>query len=139
MSNISTAEPAYRNAIESSDSQVSKPPLVFQYLISAVFRRKHYNPPIWQDAHYHNFTVSLELEAECRERDLYGLDMVETEKLLQQYVNELPETLNDCSKCLNGTTEQLCLYFAGIELDNHIQLKSVAVAECPERVTVLKF
>ncbi|MBW4514546.1 MAG: hypothetical protein KME11_04915 [Timaviella obliquedivisa GSE-PSE-MK23-08B] len=112
-------------------------PVIFHYQISHSFRRRHFNPPIWQDDHWHDFRVTLHLQAERSISGMYGLDMIEQENLLKYSCSELPELINDHQDLAGGTTEDLCLYFAKIQLDPHIKLLRVDVFESPERVTSL--
>lgn len=128
--------PPYLSAL-SATAQTAKHPVTFDYLIAASFNRQHYNPPFWLDEHPHDFQVQLHLQAICRPEDLYGLDMVETQKGLQAWCDRLPERINDSPQCPLGTTEQLCLYFAQIPLHEHIKIVSVSVSETPERITKL--
>ncbi|MBD1995194.1 hypothetical protein H6G00_00940 [Leptolyngbya sp. FACHB-541] len=100
-------------------------------------RRKHCNPPIWTDTHFHNFQITLHLQAVRGVSAMYGIDMIEVEMLLKAWAEALPEVVNEHPLCIGGTTEDLCLYFARIELDPHIQLLRVDVAETPERITSL--
>ncbi|NJK38211.1 MAG: hypothetical protein HC835_15755 [Oscillatoriales cyanobacterium RM2_1_1] len=101
------------------------------------FSRQHCNPPIWFDLHVHTFEVTLELKALCQPGDLYGLDMVEMENCLALWIDQLPEVINQHSACPHGTTEELCLYFAQISLEPHVQLLKVSVSETPNRITTL--
>lgn len=122
----------YRQAI----AQPTRPyPILFHYQISATIRRQHFNPPIWTDAHYHDFRVTLHLQAMLEPAAMYGIDMVEVEQRLRGWAEQLPEVVNNHPTCGGGTTEELCLYFAQMPLDVHIALLRVDVAEVPERVT----
>lgn len=111
---------------------------LFHYRISYSFRRKHFNPPIWLDAHEHEFEVRLHLQAVRSPSSLYGLDMVEVESLLKFFAEALPEVVNDHPAMPGGTTEEMCEYFAAIELDPHIQVLQVDVSEVSQRVTSFK-
>lgn len=112
---------------------------MFEYQIGAKFKRKHSNPPIWTDVHEHEFEVVFYLRALKLPTDLYGIDMVEVEQLVQCAIADIPELINDLSHCSNGTTEQLCQYFAELNLfDPQIEVIAVSVSECPERITLLR-
>ncbi len=115
--------------------------LIFEYLISAQFYRQHSNPPLWTDYHYHNFQVTLTLTSPCNKADLYGVDMIEAQKILEAVCEQIPSKVNELPECINGTTEQLCLYFASQVRfkDPQVQIKSVSVSETPERVTKISF
>lgn len=91
------------------------------------------------EPHSHDFRVVLHLRAARAGRDLFGLDMVEIEKLLKSTIDRLPEVVNDLEGYPNGTTEQLCEYFAhSIELrDREVELVAISVSETPGRVTKL--
>jgi 6-pyruvoyl-tetrahydropterin synthase len=143
-SSYSSDSPVYRNALktyasESSSPQTFKHPLAFDYRIAYQLTRLHYNPPIWLDSHPHRFSVELTLRAVCRSNDLYGLDMVEVQRILTHFAESLPEVINDSPHIPLGTTEQLCLYFFGLKalLDPHITIVSVSVSEECGRVTSL--
>lgn len=110
--------------------------MIFEYKISATFDRLHCNPPQWTNLHHHSFRVTLHLEAE-RTTGIYGLDMCEAERLLQEWGDRLPESINDVIP--SGTTEDLCLYFAQCPIPEGARLRKVAVSETPERVCVLSF
>lgn len=112
--------------------------LTFNYTIKVKFHRQHCNPPLWTDLHFHTFEVTLELEAVCQPRDLYGLDMVEVENQLYLWAEQLPEIVNEHPLCPHGTTEEMCLYFTKIPVDSHIKILSASVSETPNRVTTLK-
>lgn len=101
--------------------------------------RYHCNPPIWEEYHPHDFIVTIKLESRCNYGDLYGVDMVEAEKQLNQIINTIPAQINDLESCPNGTTEQLCVFFADnlTFCDPNIKLKEVIVGETPERLTCL--
>lgn len=79
------------------------------------------------------------MRAVCRSTDLYGLDMVEVQRILVHFAESLPEVINDSPHIPLGTTEQLCLYFLGLKtlLDPHISIVSVSVSEETGRVTTL--
>ncbi|GEM_PF-1311263 len=124
----------YRQAIANPTREL---PILFHYQISIKVRRQHYNPPIWTDAHYHDFRVTLHLQAVLETTAMYGIDMVEAEQRLRDWAAQLPEVVNNHPTCGGGTTEELCLYFAQIPLDSHIDLLRVDVAEVPERITSL--
>lgn len=81
----------------------------------------------------------IELKARCNYGDLYGVDMVEAEKQLKQIIATIPTQINDLESCPNGTTEQLCVFFADnlVFSDRNIKLKKVTVGETPERLTCL--
>ena len=111
---------------------------VFDYDIRYTLTRQHYNPPVSMNAHPHDFCITLELRAQRQPPDIYGLDMVDVEQQLKAYANQLPPVVNDHPEVPTGTTEELCEYFAKMPLASHIQVLSVSVAECPERVTRLR-
>lgn len=139
--NARITEPAPYRRVKPTNTQFAKPgPVrIFEYEISAGFTRLHYNPPLWLDLHPHDFKVTLHLEAPCYPTDLYGLDMVEAENLLKLAIADLPPAINDSPDCPDGTTEQLCEYFAKIQFpDPEIRIKTVKVHECPERATILR-
>lgn len=69
---------------------------------------------------------------------MYGVDMIEAEKILNKWVENIPEIVNDLPMCPGGTTEEMCLYFAKLQMVNHIPIISVSVSETPERVTILR-
>ena len=121
------------------EAQVHKGSIAYEYRISAHFRRRHCNPPLWYDAHAHDFTVTLTLAASRPPTGLYGLDMIALERDLTAWTTALPEVLNECDRCPHGTTEELCHYFAELPLEAHVRLLSVSVAESPERITILRF
>lgn len=127
----------YRNVISLND-QVYQEPLIFTYQIRTILHRQHFNPPIWTDAHFHDFEITLELEAVRYPEDLYGLDMVEMENQLQRWAKQLPEIINDHPLCPHGTTEEMCVYFSRIPVDPHIKILQVSVSETPNRVTTLR-
>ena len=56
--------------------------LVFEYSISTKFYRQHSNPPLWRDYHYHDFQVTLQLKSVCNQQDLYGVNMIEAQQIL---------------------------------------------------------
>lgn len=112
-------------------------PILFHYEISTIIRRQHFNPPIWTDAHYHDFRVTLHLQAMLESAAMYGIDMVEVEQRLRGWAEQLPEVVNNHPTCEGGTTEELCLYFAQMPLDAHMDLLRVDVSEVSERVTSL--
>ena len=112
--------------------------IFFDYSIQYTLTRSHSNPPVSLNIHPHDFCITLELRAERQPPDIYGLDMIRVERQLQTYANQLPDVVNDHPDIPAGTTEQLCEFFSRIPLESHIQLVSVSVAECPERVTRLK-
>ena len=87
-------------------------PSFLDYTIKSTFKRQHCNPPIWHDYHYHDFELTVELRSPCSENDLYGVDMVEAEKIINSITDVLPERINELKECPQGTTEQLCYYFA---------------------------
>jgi 6-pyruvoyl tetrahydropterin synthase len=128
----------YRS-IKSSDTLKPKRYLQFEYLISSNFYRQHCNPPIWTNYHYHDFQVTLHLTSLCYSTDLYGVDMIEVEKILQDVCDRIPKIINELPECPEGTTEQLCIYFASVVQfpDPNIKIKAVSVSESPERVTKL--
>lgn len=126
----------YHNIVEVNE-QVYREPLTFNYTIKTTLHRQHFNPPIWWDCHFHNFEISLELQAVRQPEDLYGLDMVEMENQLQVWAKQLPEIINDHPLCPHGTTEEMCLYISQIPIDSHIQILRVSVSETPNRVTTL--
>ena len=107
----------------------------FEYDICYTLTRLHYNPPIALDAHPHDFLITLHLRAQRISPNIYGLDMVKLEHELKDYAEQLPSTVNDHPRVPTGTTEELCEYFATMPLAPHIQLLSVSVGECPERLT----
>jgi hypothetical protein len=109
----------------------------FYYQISYTFRRQHSNPPIWTDAHWHEFEVKLHLRALRDRSSMYGIDMIEVESLLKDWSEQLPQLVNDHPLVKGGTTEDLCQYFAQIKLDPHIEVVAVEVGETPNRVTGL--
>lgn len=112
---------------------------VYRYVISARFWRYHKNPPTWHDYHEHHFIVSIELEAIQGERDMYGLNMVEAERILHQKISEIPEYINEHPALWGGTTEQLCQFFKTIAWgDNSIRIKGIGVGETSERMTFLE-
>jgi len=113
-------------------------PTVFHYQISANLRRQHSNPPIWNDAHYHDFRVTLHLRAVRGVCSMYGVDMIEQENLLKFFCDALPDVVNDHPLCGGGTTEDLCQYFATMQFDPHIDLVQVDVAETGDRITSLR-
>lgn len=124
----------YRQAI----AHPTRPfPILFHYEISTTVRRQHFNPPIWTDAHYHDFRVTLHLQALLEPAAMYGIDMVEAEQRLHGWAEQLPEVVNNHPDCGGGTTEELCLYFAQMPLEAHMELLRVDVSEVPERVTSL--
>ncbi|MEL6853484.1 MAG: 6-carboxytetrahydropterin synthase [Cyanobacteria bacterium J06607_13] len=126
--------PVYRSVLQTQE--MHDQPASFDYEISVDFSRTHCNPPVWHDVHPHDYRVTLVITSTRRPEDLYGLDMVEAERLLRAYVDELPECINDHPGTRDGTTEALCLYFAGRPLSDPLaRLVSVSVAETPERVT----
>lgn len=127
----------YRNII-SKDDQVYQEALIFTYQIKTTLHRQHFNPPIWTDAHFHDFEITLELEAVRYPEDLYGLDMVEMENLLQLWAKQLPPIINNHPLCPHGTTEEMCLYFSRIPVDHPIKIIQVSVSETPNRVTTLR-
>jgi 6-pyruvoyl-tetrahydropterin synthase len=127
----------YLRALSPGD-QIHRGRIRYEYRIGAHFTRRHANPPLWTDLHEHTFHVTLELAAERPETGLYGLDMVALERRLNAWAEMLPPVLNDCPECPHGTTEELCHYFARLPLEDHAVLLSVAVAEVPERITVLR-
>ena len=134
-------QPAPYRQVKPANTQFPKaaPVILFEYEISADFTRLHYNPPLWLDLHPHDFKVTLHLESPCYATDLYGVDMVEAENLLKLAIADLPPGINDSPDCPDGTTEQLCLYFAKIQFpDPEIRIKAVKVYECPERATILR-
>lgn len=130
-----TATIPYQNIVPVT-AQVYHQSLTFNYQIKTTITRKHFNPPLWTDAHSHDFEVALELEAVCHPEDLYGLDMVEMENRLRIWAEQLPDIVNNHPLCPKGTTEELCLYFSRIPMDDHIKLMSVSVAETPNRATI---
>ncbi len=143
--NYSLDTPVYRNAlkthaIESSNAQTFKHPLVFDYRIGCQLLRRHYNPPVWLDSHPHRFSIEVTLRAVCHPCDLYGVDMVEAQRLLTHFAESLPEVINDSPYVPLGTTEQLCLYFFGLKtlLDRHIKIVEVSVSEETGRITSLR-
>ncbi len=107
--------------------------------MSVDFTREHCNPPIWTDYHSHDFRLVVELSSLCFEGDLYGVDMIEVEELIKQIISKIPTKINELKECPNGTTEQLCKYFANkIKFsDRCIKIKSISVSETPNRVTKL--
>lgn len=109
----------------------------FEYDIRYTLTRLHYNPPVALDAHPHHFLITLHLRAQRRSPNIYGLDMVQLEQQLKDYAEQLPSVVNDHPQVPTGTTEELCEYFAIMPLSAPIQLLSVSVAECPERLTRL--
>ena len=111
--------------------------LIFDYQIRATLRRKHHNPPIWMENHWHDFQITLHLRAQRNPSDMYGLDMVDMEQRLQEWGERLPIIVNDFPLCPGGTTEELCCYFASIPLDSDVTLIGVYVAENSERLTYL--
>ena len=111
--------------------------LIFDYQIRATLRRKHHNPPIWMENHWHDFQITLHLRAQRNPSDMYGLDMVDMEQRLQEWGERLPIMVNDFPLCPGGTTEELCSYFASIPLDSDVTLIGVSVAENSERLTYL--
>jgi hypothetical protein len=112
---------------------------MFDYQISAKFKRKHSNPPIWTDLHEHEFEVVFYLRALKLPTDLYAIDMIEAEQSVQCAIEDIPELINNLSDCSNGTTEQLCQHFAELDLfDPQIEVVAVSVSECPERITLLR-
>ena len=127
----------YRNIVGVNE-QIYRESLTFNYTIKTTLHRQHFNPPIWKDCHFHDFEISLELQAVRHPEDLYGLDMVEMENQLQVWAKQLPEIVNDHPLCPHGTTEEMCLYFSRIPIDNHIQIMRVSVSETPNRVTTLE-
>lgn len=109
--------------------------MIFNYQISAIFRRKHFNPP-HQDQHHHDFRVTLHLQAERHSGQTYGLDMCELEELLKSACDRIPELVNQLIP--DGTTEQMCIWFvSNIDLPEGIKLSQVDVSETEERVTSL--
>jgi 6-pyruvoyl-tetrahydropterin synthase len=110
--------------------------MIFDYQISATFRRKHFNLP-HADHHYHDFRVTLHLQAERHKGEMYGLDMCEVERLLQATCDRIPDVVNDLIS--SGTTEEMCLWFGFISLPSNVKLIQVDVAETPERVTSWRF
>jgi 6-pyruvoyl-tetrahydropterin synthase len=112
-------------------------PVIFNYAISHTFTRHHANPPIWHDAHPHEFRVTLHLQAMRGTASMYGIDMIEVENLLKYFCQELPAIINQHPACSGGTTEEMCSFFARIPLDSHITLLRVDVAENSDRVTSL--
>jgi 6-pyruvoyl-tetrahydropterin synthase len=131
------SELSYLTAI-SSEAQIHRGQIRYEYRIACHFTRKHCNPPLWNNLHEHTFSVVLELAANRPETGLFGLDMCVIEKSLIHWAEALPEVLNDCSQCPHGTTEELCHYFASLGLEPHIELLSVSVSEAPERTTILR-
>ena len=89
------------------------------------------------DIHAHDFRIMLQLRAERRPSELYGLDMVNVEQQLKHYADQFPPLINDHPQTPKGTTEEMCEYFSHMPLGPHIQLLAVSVSECPERVTRL--
>lgn len=114
-------------------------PQYFAYVVSVDFTRKHCNPPIWTDYHSHDFRLVVELSSPCKKGDLYGVDMIEAEETIRQITGEIPLKINDLEECPNGTTEQLCKYFANkIQFsDRRIKIISISVSETPNRITKL--
>lgn len=136
---ITEAAPYRKVKPANTQFSTSAPVIYFEYEISAGFTRLHCNPPLWTDLHPHDFKVTLHLEAPRYATDLYGMDMVEAENLLKLAIADLPPAINDSPDCPDGTTEQLCLYFAKMQFpDPEVRLKSVKVSECPERATILR-
>ncbi len=131
-----TSTPAYRNILPNQASAQSQP-ITFLYTIKTTLHRQHFNPPIWHNPHFHDFEITLELEAICYPGDLYGLDMVEVENQLKNWAEILPDLINDHPLCPHGTTEEMCVYFAQIPLDSQIKILQVSVSETPNRVTTL--
>ncbi|MGB3535640.1 MAG: 6-carboxytetrahydropterin synthase [Microcoleaceae cyanobacterium] len=131
-----TSTPAYRNILQTSASAQSEA-ITFLYTIKTTLCRQHFNPPIWQNPHFHDFEITLELLATCNPGDLYGLDMVEVENQLKNRAEMLPDLINEHPLCPHGTTEEMCLYFAQISLDSQIKILQVSVSETPNRVTTL--
>ena len=127
------------NVFQNANANNNWQSLVFEYFISGNFYRQHSNPPLWTDYHYHDFQVTLQLKSVCNQKDLYGVDMIEAQKILDAVCQRLPNKINELPECANGTTEQLCLYFASqIKFnDPQVCLESVSVSETPERVTKL--
>ncbi|MEM9216200.1 MAG: 6-carboxytetrahydropterin synthase [Cyanobacteria bacterium P01_F01_bin.150] len=113
---------------------------VFDYDIRYTLTRQHYNPPVSprEEIHFHDFEITLELRAQRQPPSIYGLDMVNVANQLKAYADQIPLLVNDHPDIPTGTTEQMCEYFVHIPLDSHIQLLSVSVSECPERVTRLR-
>lgn len=108
----------------------------FGYRIQAQIARLHSNPPIFNDIHPHQFTVVLQLEADRKDGELYGLNMCDIEAELNQVLSSLPQYINDHPLIPNGTTEQFCEWLSK-EL-KFLPITQIEVAECPERVTILR-
>ena len=133
--NCDRTNPAWVGVL--ADSPQDHLPVLFYYQIEQSFSRKHHNPPVWTQPHYHQFRVRLSLAAVKVPSNLYGLDMVEVEQMLRNHIEQLPDSINRHPDCPHGTTEELCAYFANIKLPEPIALTEVAVAECPERWTII--
>lgn len=67
---------------------------------------------------------------------MFGIDMVEYESRLQQWIDRLPDCVNDMDEidCNLGTTEALCRYIAKLPVESHVRLSKVCVGETPTRV-----
>lgn len=129
------SQPAWVGALANQPQEYL--PLLYHYQIEAQFERQHHNPPVWTEPHTHNFQVRLYISAIKVPSNLYGLDMVEVEQILRNHIEQLPSSINDHPECPHGTTEELCAYFASIQLPTTVALTGVAVAECPERWTII--
>jgi hypothetical protein len=130
-------ESPYLSAI-APDSQNPKRALKFESKICHTFKRRHFNPPIWIDVHWHNFRVEIHLSAFCPASSLYAIDLVEAEKKVIAHTQLLPEIINDLQGYEYGATEDLCRYFSTLKWDKHITVLSVTVWETENRCTVLR-
>lgn len=121
-----------------TDSQNPERALKFEAKVCHTFKRKHFNPPIWENSHFHDFRVEIHLAAYCPASSLYAIDLVEAEKKVIAHVNLLPEMVNDLMGFEHGTTEDLCRYFTEIQWDAHISVLSITIWETDNRCTILK-
>lgn len=99
--------------------------------------RLHANPPIWNELHPHNFSVTIELVSITQPDDMYGVDMVEAENALKEIVNNFPQPINELIP--SGTTEAIAQYILDqfTLLDPVIKVIWVGVGETPSRLTIL--
>ena len=132
-----TRKPSYLSALNTG-SQNDWDALKFDYIISENFTRNHSNPPLWVHAHAHDFRVEIFLQSTCCKDDLYGLDMVDCSRMLREYIELIPTSINDHPMCPNGTTEQMCYLFSKFLVDSHVTITQVRVSETPDRFTCLR-
>jgi 6-pyruvoyl-tetrahydropterin synthase len=121
----------------------------YEYLISSLFLREHWNPPFYEDWHKHDFKVEIELKSNISNiKSYYSFDTVVLQKYLANFLDEIPYKINEHKELKKTTcsTEAISEYIAN-NFFNYLKskkfkinafVKSINIWEGPCRLTKYK-